>query len=191
LNSRWTVGLVLAGSACASRADLKPHVSPELARSFAAVTDSVSFSDSRYGWSECCWSTLLVLRPRGTWTFVRVDSTVRWFEAAADSVTFRGVTARLLALGFVSAWPMSLGSTGSDIPTATLTLRAPGQCHQTSASPGLSGEPPPLEWQRARAVLDSLAAHVKWQRRAPPAWAVANLYEVVARPMCKPEELFR
>jgi hypothetical protein len=73
---------------------------------------------------------------------MRADTTVRWFEAAADSVTFRAVTARLIHLGFIVKWPTSFGADVSDLPVATLTLRAPGQGHQTSASPELRRTPP-------------------------------------------------
>jgi hypothetical protein len=186
-----TIALVVALSACASSPRNGPDLDPNLARSFANITDSVSFSDLRYGWSECCWQTLLVLRPRGTWTFVRVDSVVRWFEAAADSVMFRAVTARLLKLGFASGWPPSFGATTLDVPAATLTLSAPGQCHQTSASTELSGEALPSEWRLARAVLDSLATHVRWHRRSPPHWAVVDRYKIVARFRCGSEAWFR
>lgn len=178
----------MALSACASSGRYGADLDPELVRSFSALVDSVSFADSRYGWSECCGQTLLVLRPRGTWTFVRIDSTVRWFETAADSATFRVVTARLIQLGFVAEWPTSFGANASDVPVATLTLRAPGQCHQTSASPEYSGRPLPSEWLAGRAVLDSLTAHIGWQERPPPDWALVDNFGIAVRFMCKPEE---
>lgn len=167
------------------------ELDPGLVRSFAGLVDSVSFGDARYGWSECCWQTWLVLRPHGTWTFVRVDSTVHWFEAAADSATFRAVTTRLVQLGFAAGWPTSFGDTLLDTPRATLTLRAPGQCHQTSASPYVGGRPLPREWRVARAILDSLATHVVWQVRSPPQWAVVDRYRIGVRFICGSEAWFR
>jgi len=180
----WPVGVVMALSACASTGHPGDAFDPALARSFAALVDSVSFSDSRYGWSECCWRTLLVLRPRGNWTFVRLDSTIHWFEAPADSTTFRSIVARLVQLGFVAGWPPSFGSTLSDVPVAVLTLRAPRQCHQTSASPATDGEALPREWGAARAVLDSLAAHVEWQVRSPPRGALVDHSSITPGFLC-------
>ena len=186
----WTVGLCLALSACAPSTRADPGYDKELVKSFAAMVDSVSFTDSRYGWSECCWRTWLMLRPRGTWTFVHLDTTVQWFEAPADSAVFRTVTARLVQLGFAAGWPSSFGADWSDIPVATLTLRAPGQCHQTSASPGYGEEAPPEEWLAARVVLDSLATNVRWAARSPPAWAAADPFGIAPRSMCRPSEIF-
>lgn len=190
MNARL-LNVAMALSACASSGRYGADLDPELVRSFSALVDSVSFADSRYGWGECCRQTLLVLRPRGTWTFVRIDSTVRWFETAADSVTFRAVTARLIQLGFVAEWPTSFGANASDLPVATLTLRAPGQCHQTRASPEFSGRAHPTEWLAARAMLDSLTARIGWQERSPPDWALVDHYGIAVRSMCTPEDLLR
>jgi len=187
---RHPVYAVMVLSACASSGRYRADVDPGLVRSFTALVDSVSFADARYGWSECCWQTLLVLRPRGVWTFARVDTTVRWFETAADSATFRAVTARLMHLGFVVKWPHFFGMMTSDVPVATLTLGAPGQCHETSASPELSGEPLPREWLMARAILDSLTAHVEWQERSPPPWALVEPHRLGGRFMCGSEAWF-
>jgi hypothetical protein len=185
----WMVNLCVVALACASHARSASSPDRDLVRSFATLADSVSFADARYGWSECCWQSLLVLRPRGTWTLVHVDTAVHWFEAPADSAIFRRVTARLVQLGFAAGWPSSFGATRLDVPVATLTLRAPGQCHQTSASPGDGAGELPGEWLAARAVLDSLAANVVWAARSPPAWAAADRYTIAPRSMCRPSEI--
>ena len=184
----WTASLCVLLS-CSASARQDNGLDKNLVKSFAALADSVSLADSRYGWSECCWQTLLVLRPRGTWTFVRVDTTVEWFEAPADSVVFRTVAARLVRLGLAAGWPSSFGATSSDVPVATLTLRAPGQCHQTSASPDGVGAQPPDEWLAARAILDSLAANTVWAARSPPQWAATDPFSIASRFMCGPSEV--
>jgi hypothetical protein len=185
----WTPGLCLVLVACPSRAREAPHLRKELVNNFAAMADSLSFGDTQYGWSECCWETWLVLRPRGAWTLVHVDSVVKWFESPADSAVFRTVTARLVELGFTAGWPSSLGATTTDVPVATLTLRAPGQCHQVTVSPDDGRTKLPAEWLAARAVLDSLAANVGWVSRSPPAWAVADRFTIASRFMCGPLEV--
>jgi hypothetical protein len=186
----WTASLCVALSACAPSARHAPGLDKELVKSFAPMADSVSFGDARYGWSECCWQTLLVLRPRGMWTLVQVDTAVQWFEAPADSAVFRTVTDRLVQLGFAAGRPSSFGATSSDVPVATLTLRAPGQCQQTSVSPDDGGTEPPGEWLAARAVLDSLAANVVWAAGSPPAWAAADPFSIAPRSMCGPSEVW-
>jgi hypothetical protein len=186
----WIAGLSLILMACASRSREAADFNKDLAKSFAAVADSLSFSDQRYGWGECCWQSWLVLRPHGTWTFVHVDSVVQWFEAPADSAVFRAVTARLVQLGFAAGWPSSFGGTAADdVPIAILTLRVPGQCHQVTVSPEEGGEELPSEWLAARALLDSLATNVGWAARSPPAGAVDNRFSIGLRFMCKPSEL--
>lgn len=185
----WTATICVVVLACASSARHATGPHRDLVKSFAALADSVSFVDARYGWRECCWQTVLVLRPRGTWTLVHVDSAVQWFETPADSAVFRTVTAHLVQLGFPASWPSSFGATSSDVPLATLTLRAPGQCHQTSVSPDAGAAEPPGEWLAARAVLDSLAVNVVWAAHSPPAWAAADPFSIAPRSMCRPSEV--
>jgi len=160
---------------------------PELVRSFAAMADSLSFDDAHFGW-ECCRETVLLLRPRGTWTLLKVvNKRAQWLEVPADSLTFRSVVARLVRLGFALNWPAFPTTLYDDVPEATLTLRAPGQCHQTVIQEMEDGNRP-SGWKEARAILDSLVAHVRWQRHAPPKWATVWPLDVTHRFPCRPEE---
>jgi hypothetical protein len=154
-----------------------------LVRSFANMADSVSFVDSHYGGPDCCWQTLLMLRPGGDWSFVRVDSTARWFDAPADSVAFRRVLIRLLQLGFVHDWPVAYEST-TDVSEAFMTLWAPGQCHENTSALVHKGKRRAAEWNAARAVLDSLATNTQWRQRRPPDWAPPNRFLIATGFRC-------
>ena len=156
--------------------------SHELVREFAAVTDSIAFVTQ----PACCDADVLVLRPRGAWTLLRLGRVERDFRVPADSAAYRAVAARLIGLGAGAGWPSEFGMVGSDMPLATLTLRAPGQCHQTTATrpvdPAVPGDPLPPdslppEWLAALRLLDSLIAHVPWEAdgvRPLPAVATAT-----------------
>ena len=175
----FVLAAVLWACSCAR----PPRVTPRaLIREFAAVTDSIAFLSQ----AACCDADVLVLRPRGAWTLLRLGRVERDFRAPADSLAFRAVAARLIGLGAGAGWPSEFGMVGSDMPLATLTLRAPGQCHQTTATrpvgPAVPGDPLPAdslppEWLAAVRLLDSLIAHVPWEAdgvRPLPAVATAT-----------------
>jgi hypothetical protein len=188
---KGTASGVLVILACATgslHAQDQREPDPELVRSFANMADSLSFDDVHAGWT-CCRETVLLLRPRGTWALLKVVSqSVQWFEVPADSLAFRSVVARLVRLGFVVNWPTFPTTLYDDVPEATLTLRAPGQCHQTTVQE-MEHENPPSGWKEARGILDSLAASDAWQRHAPPKWATPWPLDVTHRFPCRPEEL--
>lgn len=134
-----------------------------LVREFAAVTDSIAFLRA----ASCCDADVLVLRPRGRWSLLRLGRIEQDFEAPADSMAYRAVAERLIGLGAAAGWPPTFGIGMDDTPTATITIRAPGQCHQTTATPSAEYAFPkgslPAEWLGAIRLLDSLIAHAPWQ----------------------------
>jgi hypothetical protein len=144
------------------------RVAPDtgLAAQVAGLVDSVAWNDARYGWAECCHETHLVLRPRGTWTLVRTGQASAWFAAPADSGAFHRVATQLLRLGVLD-WPASVGAQTSDVPTTTVVLRLPGQCHQRTLFAGPEAVVPPA-WRTAHQVLDSVIAQTRWQSRPSP-----------------------
>jgi hypothetical protein len=148
-----------------------------LIREFAAVTDSIAFLTE----TACCDADVLVMRPRGAWTLLRLGRVEREFQVPADSVAYRTVAERLIGWGAAAGWPPKFGRLWSDTPVATLTIRAPGQCHQTTAiRPSGAAEPGdslPAEWLAALRLLDSLIARVPWHAdgvRPLPADAAAT-----------------
>ncbi len=134
-----------------------------LVREFAAVTDSIAFLSE----TACCRADVMVLRPHGRWTLLRVDAVERDFDAPADSGAYRAVARRLIGLGAAAGWGPQFGFVGSDMPLATVTIHAPGQCHQTTAGrssdTGLPGDSVPAEWLAALRLLDSIIVHVAWR----------------------------
>jgi hypothetical protein len=169
LLNTWFMFMVTCATAPAGHAQ-EEKLDMSLVHSFANMAESVTLIADPGGFGSY---TALVIRPRGAWTFLRTDSTTRWFEAPADSVAFRLVVIRLLQLGFAHEWPETHG-TERYPPTAWLALTAPGQCHTNTSGVAQLGRRQAAEWRAARAMLDSLAANAAWQPASAPEWAAKH-----------------